>query len=113
MSEPGDTIVVYGGRADIVLASGLESPYEHLWSLPMRTLDPELDQLDALLRSEDRPTWFVEWVSLDDWDGLGDSLKPALEEYYVPLGDGCDHPIYVRKDVQRDAPVPECTEPWL
>ena len=113
VSEPGDTIVVYGGRADIVLASGLESPYEHLWSLPMRTLDPELDQLDALLRSEDRPTWFVEWVSLDDWDGLGDSLKPALEEYYVPLGDGCDHPIYVRKDVQRDEPVPECTEPWL
>ena len=113
VSEPGDTIVVYGGRADIVLASGLDSPYEHLWSLPMRTLDPELRDLTALLRSDERPTWVLEWISLDDWGALGAPLKSALEEYYVPLGDGCDHPIYVRKDVERQEPVPECTEPWL
>ena len=113
VSEPGDTIVVYGGRADIVIASGLESPYEHLWSLPMRTLDPELHELTALLRSDERPTWVVEWVSFADWDGLGAPLKSALEEYYVRLGDGCDHHIYVRKDVRREEPKPECTEPWL
>ncbi len=113
VSEPGDTIVVYGGRADIVLASGLESPYEHLWSLPMRTLDPQLDELTALLRSDERPTWVLEWVSLSDWDGLGAPLTSALEEYYVPLGSGCGHPVYVRRDVQRQEPVPTCTKPWL
>ena len=29
-AEPGDTMVVYGGRAEIVLASGMHSPYQHL-----------------------------------------------------------------------------------
>ena len=44
-ARPGDTLVVYGGRADIQWASGLRSPYPHLWSLPMRTLDPRLAEL--------------------------------------------------------------------
>ena len=46
VAEPGDTIVVYGGRADIVGRRRPRSPYEHLWSLPMRTLDPDLAELD-------------------------------------------------------------------
>ncbi len=54
-SEPGDTIVVYGGRAELVLASGLESPYEHLWSLPMRTRDPDLDELKGVSGGSRRP----------------------------------------------------------
>ena len=45
VAEPGDTLVVYGGRADLQLESGLSSPYAYLWSLPMRTLDPDLAEL--------------------------------------------------------------------
>ncbi len=44
-AEPGDTLTVFGGRADLQLTSGMDSPYPYLWSLPMRTLDPDLEQL--------------------------------------------------------------------
>ena len=54
-AEPGDTLVVFGGHAEIQLASGLPSPYPYLWSLPMRTLDPEYAELRALLASTRAP----------------------------------------------------------
>ena len=79
-SEPGDTLVVFGGRADVQYSSGLPSPYPHLWSLPMRTLDPEYADLVALLDGPDAPTWFVTWVSISSWDAPGaDDLRAALD----------------------------------
>ena len=49
VAEPGDTLVVFGGRADLQLTSGMASPYEHLWSLPTRTIGPRLADLQALV----------------------------------------------------------------
>lgn len=85
-SEPGDTLVVYGGRADLQYASGLPSPYQHLWSLPMRTLDPDLEELGAMLRGPDPPTWVVTWVPLGSW-GLPaeEQVLGALSERYILL----------------------------
>ncbi|HEY9565344.1 MAG TPA: hypothetical protein VIR30_16375, partial [Nocardioides sp.] len=113
-SRPGDTIVIHGGRADLVMASGLESPYTYLWSLPMRTLDPDRAEMVALLRSGDRPTWFVEWVDRDHWstEGLHD-FNAALEIFYEQRGVGChDEPIYLRRDVERPALELECGTNW-
>lgn len=114
VAEDGDTIVVFGGRADIVLRSGLDTPYPYLWSLLMRTLDPELERMTGLLRSEDAPTWFVGWVPFDAWDDEADpGLQAALDERYREVGDVCDgRPVWVRADVQRDAPEPLCDRPW-
>src|SRR3546814_11711924 len=87
------------------MASGRESPYPYLWSLPMRTLDPERAEMVALLRSGDRPTWFVEWVDRDHWstEGLHD-FNAALEIFYEQRGVGChDEPIYLRRAVKRPA----------
>ena len=70
-AEPGDTLVVFGGRADLQRVSGLDSPYPYLWSLPMRTRDPEYADLTALLGSAHAPTWLVEWVDLDAWADAG------------------------------------------
>ena len=113
-AEPDDTIVVFGGRSDIVMASGLESPYPYLWSLPMRTLDPDLDKLTALLDGTDRPTWFVEAVPFDSWTGSGDpNLQDVLARNYVVHGDGCGHTIYLRNDVDRPATAPDCDASWL
>ena len=55
VAEPGDTLVVFGGRADLQLTSGMASPYEHLWSLPMRTIDPELGRPPGPRRRTGRP----------------------------------------------------------
>ena len=109
-SEPGDSLVVFGGRADVQYSSDLPSPYPHLWSLPMRTLDPEYADLVALLEGPDAPTWFVTWVSLSSWDAPGaDDLRAALEENYERHGTGCDdNAVYLLKGDERPALTPDC-----
>ena len=108
-ARPGDTLVVYGGRADLQLASGLPSPYEHLWSLPMRTLDPDLHALTTLLEGPEAPTWLVEWVPFDAWGRDGGALPSVVEERYVAHGTGCDdRPVYLLRGVDRPPLQPEC-----
>ena len=111
-AEPGDTMMVFGGRADVQEASGLPSPYEHLWSLPMRVLDPQFDQLRALVESPDRPTWVVEWVEFGDWDNAGaDALEDTVRREYVEAGEACSgHPVWLRRDLagQRPDVAPDC-----
>ena len=80
----------------------MASPYEHLWSLPMRTLDPDLDELRTLLDGPDAPTWVVMWVPASAWGGLGEPLEPVLDERYRPHGQGCgDKPVSCAPDVSR------------
>lgn len=77
-ADPGDGVVVAFGRPDIVAASGLSSPYEHLWSLPVRVRDPGLAELRAVLSSPDAPRWVVvSGTSLTSW-GIS---SPAAQEY--------------------------------
>ncbi|ANH36788.1 hypothetical protein I601_0335 [Nocardioides dokdonensis FR1436] len=109
-AEPGDTLTVFGGRADLQLTSGMDSPYPYLWSLPMRTLDPDLARLRALVSSPQRPTWLVEWVYFGAWTpGPGAVLRDLVEQEYVEVGGACgDHRVYLRRDVERPAPQPRC-----
>lgn len=109
-AEPGDTLVVFGGRADLLLASGLTSPYEQLWSLPMRTLDPDLDDLGTLVGGPDAPTWIVEWVGFETWNRpAGVRLRHLVEERYERHGTGCDdRPVWLLRGLERGPIVPEC-----
>lgn len=110
VAEPDDTITVFGGRADIPLGSGLSAPYPYLWSLPMRTLDPDLAELRALVEGPDRPTWLVEWVDFEAWTPqAGADLESAVEEHYVLAGLACgERPIWLERGVERPAPAPVC-----
>ena len=110
-AEPDDTLVVFGGRADLQQVSGLSSPYPYLWSLPMRTRDPGYDELTALLGSADAPTWLVEWVDLDAWADAGvPELSDAIDEHYVQVGTTCNgHPIYLLRGVDRPEVAPKCS----
>jgi len=112
-ADPTDTIVVYGGRADIVLASGLDSPYRYLWSLPMRTLDPHLTQLRALLTGPHPPTWVVVAVPTDSWDiPEGGDLQRILDTDYTLHGDGCGRPVYLHVGLTRPDLSVDCDKPW-
>lgn len=110
VARPGDTLVVYGGRADIQLASGLRSPYEHLWSLPMRTLDPDLRQLEELLTGPQAPTWFVEFTYLDTWTEAGSrSIEPELIERYELVTEACgQYRVYHLNTVSRQTLEVDC-----
>lgn len=109
-AAPGDTLVAFGGRADLQYASGLGSPYPYLWSLPMRTRDPGYADLRALLAGPDAPTWLVEWASFRSWAPTpSDELVRVVEERYVAHGTACNgHPIYLLRGLDRPEPTPAC-----
>lgn len=105
VAEPGDTIQVYGGRADVRFASGLRQDYPYLWGLPMRTLDPDLVELKALLAGEDAPTWFVAEVTMKAW-GLGErtGLQAVIDAHYDLHATGCGgEPVYLLRGETRQA----------
>lgn len=115
VSAPGDTLTVYGGRPDLQWATGLDSPYEHLWSLPMRTMDPDLAELRDVLAGPDAPTWFVGATPLRAWDEIGvRALRDVVNERYEFVGRYCEDFVVRRLvDAPRVDPLhPDCETPW-
>ncbi len=89
-AQPGDTIVVGFGGANIVEAAGLDSPYRYLWSLPVRVRDPGLAELADVLAGPDAPTWLVSsGPTLASWgidDGAAEEYVDARYTLAVDLG---------------------------
>jgi len=88
----------------------MRSPYEHLWSLPVRVLDPDLDELTALLRSDRAPTWLVEVYPVHNWglDPAG-QIDPVIEELYREVWADCTDRVYLLRSVDRElAELPDC-----
>jgi hypothetical protein len=109
-SLPGDTAFVAYGNAAVLETADMGSPYPHLWSLPMRTLDPEQDRLRATLAGPDAPTWVVQANGLNSWDiDAGSRLRDLVEERYREAAEICGHPVWLRRDQARPlAPPPDC-----
>jgi len=108
--EPGDTATVLYGLADLQLATGMRSPYEHLWSLPVRVLDPELDELTALLRSGDAPTWLVEAFPVHEWSlDSANQIDAVIEARYGEVWSGCgDKVLLLRSETRTLGSPPDC-----
>lgn len=109
VSRPGDTIVNLYGHADIVLTSGLSSPYEHLWSLPVKTLDPSLTELDTVLSGADAPTWLVTGRSVRSWGLQTAGTAAIIARGYREVATICHRNIYIRNGVDRAPPQPATT----
>lgn len=108
-AAPGDTIVVFGGRSDVVWASGLDAPYPYLWSLPMRVLDRDLIAFRRLVAGPDPPTWLVEWVRFDAWQTPGNgALRRLVHERYVRYGGCGEAVVYVLRGIARPRYDPGC-----
>jgi hypothetical protein len=109
VSGRDDTIVSLYGSAELVAASGLPSPYRHLWSLPMRTLDPDQDELRSVLAGDQAPTWVVAVLPLDSWHIDSDRrLRDLLIQRYRLIVPRCGPLIWVRDDVLRARPELDC-----
>jgi hypothetical protein len=77
------TGVVAFGSVDILREAGLTSPYPYLWSLPVRVRDPDLTQLEEVLRSVDRPSWIVrQGASLGSWGIDAEHADKILHRHY-------------------------------
>ncbi|KAA1428772.1 hypothetical protein [Nocardioides antri] len=84
--EQGRTAVVAFGNPAVLWAADMRSPYEHLWSLPVRVRDPELRGLIRVLRSPDRPQWVIRvGDSLATWGVDADRADRVLDRHYRPV----------------------------
>ena len=114
-AHPDDTILVLYGVPEIVRASGLDSPYPYLWSLPIRTLDPDLGLLRTTIQGDDAPVWIVQRGALNAW-GLDDrhQLRDLLRSKYVVSARVCGSRVWRLEAAQRPAlPRVDCGRPWL
>jgi 4-amino-4-deoxy-L-arabinose transferase-like glycosyltransferase len=105
--EPGDTAFVAYGHAGVLETADLPSPYPHLWSVPMRTLDPEQTRLRDTLAGPDAPSWIVQVNGLDSWDiDDGSRFKALVHDRYRAVVEICGHPVWLRQDLTRELPPP-------
>jgi len=107
-AQPGDTLVVPFTHANVINAAGLAPDYPYSWSLPVRTLDPNLTLLTNTLNGPTAPTWVVRWDEPNTWgldpDGRVDA---ALDAHYRPVAVVCGHAVWLHDGVNRlFAPTP-------
>ena len=99
--RPGDTVLSAFGDPDIPRAAGTSSPYPYLWSLPSRTLDPDLTQLRGLLAGPEAPTWIVVRNS-HTMQRLGTAgIRLMLDTRYRLVGTVCGRAIYLQRGIDR------------
>jgi len=104
VAHTGDTLTTLYGQPQANLVSGLPSPYEHLWSLPIRTLDPQLTGLDAVLGGPKAPTWLIVTRQVTSW-GLNSTVTQALiTSRYHPVGQLGGQTVYLLDTADRAAP---------
>ncbi len=98
-SGPHDSVVVGFGHPDIVYESGLRSPYQELWSLPVRVRDPDLRGLDRILEGPRAPTWVVvAGSSLDTWGVDASRATATLDARYRPAATVGAYVVWRRDD---------------
>ncbi len=105
-----DTGFVVYGLPSVLEAADMSSPYPHVWSAAMRTLDPEQVRLRATLSGPAAPEWIVQINGLDAW-GIDDGsrLRDLIRQRYRVVAEICDHQVWLRQDVTRElAPPPRC-----
>jgi hypothetical protein len=98
-AEPGDTGVVAFGGANILEAAGLDSPYQYLWSLPVRVRDPDLEELAEVLAGPEAPTWLVSsGPTLASWGIDDDAAADYVDARYDLAADLGRFSVYHRND---------------
>ena len=97
-SRPGDTVVVAFGHANIVEAAGLQSPYEHLWSLSARVRDPQLADFDQVIGGSSAPRWIVvAGDSLATWGIDSTAAQATLDSRYREVTSAGDWHVFERR----------------
>jgi 4-amino-4-deoxy-L-arabinose transferase-like glycosyltransferase len=109
-SIAGDTAVVAYGQPNVLAAANMSSPYPYLWSLPVRTLDPDLAELTAVMSGPSRPVWFVDWSSIDSWGIDPTTMRAVLAKHYRVVAEVCGRTVWLDRSHPRSlAPLRSCS----
>ena len=107
--RPSDTAVIAYGQPNVLAAADMTSPYPYLWSLPVRTLDPDLTTLSRVLASTDRPEWFVDWSGVRSWGIDPARVQIELGRHYTKVTEVCGRTVWLARGEQRTLATPkEC-----
>jgi hypothetical protein len=106
-ARAGDTVLSAFGDADIPRATGMSSPYPYLWSLPSRTLDPNMTLLRSILAGPQAPTWIVVRGrhTMERLEGAG--VWPLIGSRYDLVGIVCGRQVYLLRGADRAPLAPE------
>jgi len=88
----------------------MSSPYPHVWSAALRTVDPERSLLRARLAGPPAPEWIVQADGFNAW-GIDDGsrLRDLVHQRYRVVDEICGYRVWLRQDVTRElAPRPRC-----
>lgn len=97
-SRPGDTMVVELGHPNIIRAAGLQSPYQHLWSLTARVRDPRLAEFSNLMAGPDAPRWVVvSGGSLATWGIDATHAQNVFDARYREVNAAGDWHVFERR----------------
>jgi len=110
-AHAGDSLVVPLTHANVIEASGLTPVYPYAWSLPARTLDPDLALLSSTLAGAAAPTWVVRWDPAHTW-GLDPAgrVDAALHAHYRSVAVVCGHTVWLHDGMHRSlAPLPSAS----
>ena len=78
----------------------MSTPYPYLWSLPSRTLDPDMALLRGILAGPKAPTWIV--VRGSHTRGRLVAAAPGPCRARSPLvGSVCRRPVYLLRGLDR------------
>ena len=111
VARPGDTLTTLYGEPQVNLAAGLPSPYQNLWSLPIKTLDPQLVGLDAVLSGPTAPTWLVVSHHISSWGLDAAQTQALIAADYHPVAQIDGQTIYLHNDASRAVPLSPQEQP--
>jgi hypothetical protein len=109
-ARPGDTLTVMYENTQLQLASGMDSPYQQLWILPARAMDPRLADLRRVLDGPRAPVWVVYWRDAHVWSAdARQQLILRLRTDYHRVARVCGHGVWLHDgQPRRLAPLPRC-----
>jgi hypothetical protein len=100
-AQPGDTVLSAFGDADIPRIAHMSSPYPYLWSLPSRTLDPDMALLRNILAGPEAPTWIVVRGAHTTARLAHAGVQPMIQDRYSMVATICGRDVYLLRGTAR------------
>jgi hypothetical protein len=76
----------------------------------VRTLDPDLAELSAVMAGPSRPVWFVDWSGIDSWGIDPTTMRAVLAKRYRVVAEVCGRTVWLDRSHPRSlAPLRSCS----